>query len=137
MKQALLGQPLTVLGDGQQSRCFCHVADTVDGLLPALDNRRAVGSVFNIGSTEEITILELAKTIVEKTGSNSEIDPVPYDEAYQEGFEDMHRRVPDVSKIEALTGWRQRHTLEGILTHTIADVRWELGRCADADQIGT
>ena len=137
VKQALLGQPLTVFGDGQQSRCFCHVADTVDGLLRLLDNRRAVGSVFNIGSTEEITILELAKTIVEKTGSNSEIHLVPYDEAYQEGFEDMHRRVPDVSKIEALTGWRQRHTLEGILTDTIADVRWELGQCADADQIGT
>ena len=136
MKQALAGQPLTVFGDGQQSRCFCHVADTVDGLLRVLDNRRAVGSVFNVGSTEEITILELAKAIVEKTSSSSEIQLVPYDEAYQEGFEDMRRRVPDVSKIEALTGWRPRHTLHDILTHTIADVRWELGRCPDADQIG-
>jgi UDP-glucose 4-epimerase len=111
------------------------VADTVDGLLRVLDNRRAVGSVFNVGSTEEITILELARTIVEKTGSSSEIQLVPYDEAYQEGFEDMRRRVPNVSKIEALTGWRPRHTLDDILTHTIADVRWELGRCPDADQI--
>jgi UDP-glucose 4-epimerase len=112
------------------------VADTVDGLLRVLDNRRAVGSVFNVGSTEEITILELAKAIVEKTGSSSEIRLVPYDEAYQEGFEDMRRRVPDVSKIEALTGWRPRHTLDDILTDTIADVRWELGRCPDTDQIG-
>ena len=102
-----------------------------------LDNRRAVGSVFNIGSTEEITILELAKAIVEKTGSKSEIRLVPYDEAYLEGFEDMRRRVPDISKIEALTGWRPRHTLDDILTHTIADVRWELGRCPDPDQIST
>ena len=137
VKQALLGQTLTVFGDGQQSRCFCHVADTVDGLLRVLDNRRAVGSVFNVGSTEEITILELAKAIVDKTGSNSDIQLVPYDEAYLEGFEDMRRRVPDISKIEALTGWRPRHTLHDILTHTIADVRWELGRCSDADEIGT
>ena len=74
---------------------------------------------------------------MEKTGSSSEIQLVPYDEAYQEGFEDMRRRVPDVSKIEALTGWRPRHTLEDILADTIADVQWELGRCADADQIGS
>jgi nucleoside-diphosphate-sugar epimerase len=136
VKQALLGQSLTVFGDGQQSRCFCHVTDTVNGLLRVLDNRRAVGSVFNIGSTEEITILELAKAIVEKTGSSSEIQLVPYDEAYQEGFEDMRRRLPDVSKIEALTGWRPRRTLQDILADTIADVQWELGQYADADQIG-
>jgi UDP-glucose 4-epimerase len=113
------------------------VADTVDALLHVLDNRRAVGSVFNVGSTEEITILELAKVIVERTGSNSEIQLVPYDEAYQVGFEDMRRRVPDISKIEALTGWRPRHSLQDILTDTIADVRWELGRCPDADEIRT
>jgi UDP-glucose 4-epimerase len=137
VKQALMGQPLTVFGDGQQSRCFCHVADIVDALLRVLDNRRAVGSVFNVGSTEEITIFDLAKVIVEKTGSSSEIQLVPYDEAYQEGFEDMRRRVPDVSKIEALTGWRPRHTLQDILTDTIADVRRELGRSAGADLISS
>jgi UDP-glucose 4-epimerase len=135
VKQALTGQPLTVFGDGQQSRCFCHVEDTVDALLRLLDNRRAIGSVFNVGSTEEITILELAKAIVEKTGSRSEIQLVPYDEAYQEGFEDMRRRVPDTSKIEALTGWRSRHSLKDILTDTIADVRWELAQCGDPDMI--
>jgi len=74
---------------------------------------------------------------VEKTNSSSEIQLVPYDEAYQEGFEDMRRRVPDVSKIEALTGWRPRHTLEETLTDTIAEVRWELGLCTEADQIDT
>jgi nucleoside-diphosphate-sugar epimerase len=136
VKQALTGQPVTVFGDGQQSRCFCHVTDIVDALLRVLDNRRAVGSVFNVGSTEEITILELAKAIVEKTGSSSEIQLVPYDEAYQEGFEDMRRRVPDVSKIESLTGWRPRLTLQDILADTIADVKWELGHYSDADQIG-
>jgi UDP-glucose 4-epimerase len=137
VKQALTGQPLTVFGDGQQSRCFCHVEDTVDALLRVLDNRRAVGSVFNVGSTEEITILELAKAIVEKTGSSSEIKLVPYDEAYHEGFEDMRRRVPDTSKIEALTAWRPRHTLQDILTDTIADVRWELAQCGDSDLISS
>ena len=136
VKQAILGQPITVFGDGQQSRCFCHVADAVDALLRVFDNRRAVGSVFNVGSTEEITILELAKAIVEETGSRSEIQLVPYDEAYQEGFEDMRRRVPDVSKIEVLTGWRPRRTLQDILTDTIFDVRWQLGQCPDADLIG-
>jgi UDP-glucose 4-epimerase len=137
VKQALAGEPLTVFGDGQQSRCFCHVADVVDALLRVLDNRRAEGSVFNVGSTEEITILQLAKVIIEMTGSSSEIQIVPYDEAYQEGFEDMRRRVPDISKIEALTGWRPRHSLQDILTDTIADVRQELGLCADADHMGT
>ena len=112
------------------------MTDTVEALLCVLDNRRAVGSVFNVGSTEEITILELARAIVEKTGSSSEIQLVPYDEAYQEGFEDMRRRVPDVSKIEALTGWRPRQTLQDILADTIADVQWELGRYSGADQIG-
>jgi len=137
VKQALEGQPLTVFGDGQQSRCFCHVADTVDALLRVLDNRRAVGSVFNVGSTEEITILDLAKAIVERTGSSSDIELVPYDEAYQEGFEDMRRRVPDISRIEALTGWRPRRSLEDILTDTITDVRKELEGSADVDLIGT
>ena len=136
VKQALAGEPLTVFGDGQQSRCFCHVADTVDALLRVLDNRRAVGSVFNVGSTEEISILELAKTIVERTGSNSEIRLVPYDEAYQEGFEDMRRRVPDISKIESLTGWQPRHTLEDILADTIADIQKEFTRYAGAEVVG-
>ena len=84
-----------------------------------------MGSVFNVGSTEEITILELAKAIIEKTGSSSEIQLAPYDEAYPEGFEDMRRRVPDVSKIEALTAWRPRRTLQDILADTIADEQRE------------
>ena len=136
VKQALMGERVTVFGDGQQSRCFCHVSDTVDALLrvPQPPGR---GLGIQRGSTEEITILELAKAIIEKTGSSSEIQLVPYDEAYPEGFEDMRRRVPDVSKIEALTAWRPRHTLQDILADTIADVQWELGRYADADQIGT
>jgi UDP-glucose 4-epimerase len=118
VRQALAGQPLTVYGTGEQQRCFCHVADAVEALLGVMDHEQAYGEVFNAGSQEEISIAELAARIVELAGSDSPISQVPYEAVYGEGFEDMPRRVPDTSKIEALTGWRAERSLE----ETINDV---------------
>jgi UDP-glucose 4-epimerase len=119
VKQALAGRPITVYGDGRQSRCFGYVGDVVDGLVRLMDHPGAVGGVFNIGSTEEVTICELAERVKRLTGSSSEIVHVPYDEAYEEGFEDMPRRVPDIGKISGLVGFRPRTTLDGILESVI------------------
>jgi len=119
VKQALAGRQITVYGDGQQSRCFGYVGDVVGALIKLMDKEEAVGQVFNIGSSEEVTIFELAKRIKELTSSESEITFVPYDEAYEEGFEDMPRRVPDTSKINALVGFRPRMSLDGILQSVI------------------
>ncbi len=119
VKQALTGQPITVFGDGTQSRCFGYVGDITDALVKLMAHPNAAGKVFNIGSNEEVSIGELAKTIKVMTGSDSEIVLVPYDEAYEEGFEDMPRRVPDISKINAFIGFRPRVTLEQILQSVI------------------
>jgi len=124
--QALRGEPLTVHGDGLQSRCFCHISDVVDALLLLIDNRRAVGEVFNVGSTREITILDLAKLVIDRAGSTSTIELVPYSQAYQAGFEDMRRRVPDIGKVERFVGWRPRRSLEEILDDTIVEARGNL-----------
>ncbi len=104
INQALTGQPITVFGNGTQTRCFSLVSEVIDCVLALMDKPEAVGKVVNIGSTEEITILELARRVREISGSDSEIIIVPYDEAYPEGFEDMQRRVPDVSRLIGLTG---------------------------------
>jgi UDP-glucose 4-epimerase len=119
VKQALAGRPLTVYGDGKQTRCFGYVGDVVGALIKLMDNPASVGQVFNIGSNEEVTILELAERVKELTSSQSEIVFVPYDEAYEEGFEDMPRRVPDISKINALVGFRPEMKLDGILQSVI------------------
>jgi UDP-glucose 4-epimerase len=119
VKQALSGRPLTVYGDGKQTRCFGYVGDVVSALIKLMDNPASVGQVFNIGSNEEVTILELAERVKELTSSQSEIVFVPYDEAYEEGFEDMPRRVPDISKINALVGFRPEMKLDGILQSVI------------------
>jgi UDP-glucose 4-epimerase len=119
VKQALAGRPITVYGDGQQTRCFGYVRDVVGALLKLMDNPQSVGQVFNIGSNEEVTILELAERVKELTGSESEIVFVPYDEAYEEGFEDMPRRVPDITKVNSLVGFRPEMTLDGILQSVI------------------
>jgi UDP-glucose 4-epimerase len=119
VKQALAGRQITVYGDGKQSRCFGYVGDVVGALIKLMDKEEAVGQVFNIGSSEEVTIFELAKRVKELTNSQSEITFVPYDEAYEEGFEDMPRRVPDTSKINNLVGFRPRMTLDGILQSVI------------------
>jgi UDP-glucose 4-epimerase len=120
VRQALTGEPLTVFGDGRQTRCFCHVADVVDGIARLLDHPGAVGEAFNLGSTEEISILELARRVKAATGSTSPITLVPYEQAWSTGFEDMRRRVPDIAKIRRLTGWAPTRTLDEILTETVA-----------------
>jgi UDP-glucose 4-epimerase len=119
VKQALAGRQMTVYGDGQQSRCFGYVGDVVGALVKLMDHQDAVGQVFNIGSNEEVTIHELAERIKKLTSSESEITFVPYDEAYEEGFEDMPRRVPDISKVNGLVGFRPQMTLDGILKSVI------------------
>lgn len=121
--QALAGEPLTVYGDGRQTRCFCHVADIVRALLDLMAEESAYGNVFNVGTTAEISILDLARRIIEVTGSDSDISLIPYDEAYGEGFEDMYRRVPDTSKVQALIGWRPTRTLEDIVEDVVAHQR--------------
>ncbi len=121
VKQALLGHPLTVFGDGTQSRCFTYVTDVVGQLLLLAEHEGAVGQVFNIGNDrEEITVRDLAERIRTRASSKSEIVTVPYDQAYEEGFEDMPRRVPDLGKIRALTGYEPRVHLDEILDKVIA-----------------
>jgi UDP-glucose 4-epimerase len=125
VRQALSGQPLTVFGDGRQTRCFCHVSDVVDGVLRLLDHPGAQGLVFNIGSPEEISMLDLARRVSSLVGSNSPIELVTYEDAYAKGFEDVPRRVPDIGKIRTLTGWQPTRTLDDILTETIAEAAAE------------
>jgi UDP-glucose 4-epimerase len=120
VKQALAGRPITVFGDGSQSRCFTDVSDVVGGLIDLSENPKAVGEVFNIGSNNEITILDLAKKIKALTSSASDIVFIPYDRAYEEGFEDMQRRLPDTSKLRELTGYQPAHSLEQTL-HRVID----------------
>jgi UDP-glucose 4-epimerase len=128
VRQALTGQPITVYGDGTQSRCFTHVRDVVGALVKLLDQPDAVGQVFNIGSCEEVSIGELAEMVKVMTGSPSDIILVPYDQAYEAGFEDMPRRVPDITKIGALVGYRPSLSLEQILESIIAYQREKLAR---------
>ena len=104
--QALSGKPITVYGDGSQRRCFCYVLDLVNGLIDLMAHPKSVGEVFNIGSDQEISILELAQLVKDLTGSNSEIVFVAFDDAYDRNFEDMRRRVPDLTKIRRLIGFK-------------------------------
>jgi UDP-glucose 4-epimerase len=115
LSAALRGEPITVYGDGNQSRCFCDVADVVQALLGLIRHPQAPGQVFNIGTTEEISILELAERAKQLTSSKSPIKFVPYSEAYAEGFEDMTRRVPDIGRINELIGWSPKHNLDQTL----------------------
>lgn len=123
VKRALDGQPIEVYGNGQQSRCFCDVRDTVEALLRLMPLDRAVGEVINIGNTEEVTIENLAKIVKHRTGSDSPIEFVPYDKAYEPGFEDMMRRVPSIAKLHALTGFRPQTTLFDIIDRVSAYFR--------------
>ena len=113
--QALTGKPITVFGDGSQTRSFAYVGDVVQALLALLKEPSAVGQVFNIGNDQEISILDLARTVKRLTGSDSEIMKIPYEKAYEAGFEDMPRRVPDLRKIKKLLGWAPTVTLEELL----------------------
>ncbi|MBN2288473.1 MAG: GDP-mannose 4,6-dehydratase [Candidatus Glassbacteria bacterium] len=116
---ALKNEPIPVYGDGSQSRCFTYVSDTVEYLTHLAVDQRANGRIFNIGSQEEITILELAAKVKEITGSSSRVEIIPYDQAYETGFEDMHRRVPDISRVVELTGYRPQYDLATILRHVV------------------
>jgi UDP-glucose 4-epimerase len=120
VRQALSHQEITVYGDGSQTRCFTHVLDVVGALVGLAENPTAVGEVYNIGSQHEVSILQLAERIKELTRSDSRIVFIPYREAYEEGFEDMMRRVPDISKISRLIGYQPQRTLDEILNGVIA-----------------
>ena len=115
VRQALSGQPLTVYGEGVQRRCFCHVGDVVTALSQLMPHEPAYGEVINVGSQEEVSILELAERVIEITGSTSEVSLIPYDEAYEEGYEDMHRRIPDTTKVEGMIGWRAARSLDDVI----------------------
>jgi UDP-glucose 4-epimerase len=123
VRQALANEPITVYGDGKQSRCFTHVSDVVRGLIGLLESDRARGQVFNIGNNEEISIMDLAKQVREICKSRSDIVLVPYEKAYEQGFEDMPRRVPDITKIHEHIGWRPTIGLPQILADVIEHER--------------
>ncbi len=120
VSQALAGEPLTVYGDGTQTRCFAHVADVVGALVSLMSEPRARGQVFNVGNDEEVSILQLAERVRSLTGSTSPIRLIPYSQAYTAGFEDMLRRVPDLTRLRRLTGYRPTRDLDQILTDVIA-----------------
>jgi UDP-glucose 4-epimerase len=122
VKAALKNEPIKVYGDGTQSRCFCHVADAVNGILKVIDSDQTLGEVFNIGNNSEISILDLAKKVISITNSKSSIELVPYEDAYAPGFEDMQRRVPDISKIKKFVGWAPELDLDTVIkdiAHTL------------------
>lgn len=132
VRQALRQEDITVYGDGEQSRCFCHVADTVRALLALLDNASTTaGEIYNIGSNEEVTIKQLANTVIERADTASVLRYVPYSDAYAPGFEDMRRRVPNTTKLYNTVGWRPQHTLTEILDDVIAFERQRLHQASD------
>jgi UDP-glucose 4-epimerase len=123
VRQALAGSPITIYGSGQQSRCFCDVRDTVEAFLRLVGNERAIGEVINIGSTEEITIEGLAKAVKQRTLSDSPITFVPYEQAYESGFEDMQRRVPALGKLQGLINFAPATRLPEIIDRVTADFK--------------
>lgn len=131
VRQAIQDEPITVYGDGEQTRCFCHVYDTVRALELLLDQPESTaGEIYNIGSNSEITIGELAQEVITRSNSSSTVRLIPYSEAYAPGFEDMRRRVPDVSKIHAAVGWQATHSLSEILDDVITFERSRLAPIA-------
>ena len=126
VRQALAGEPITIYGDGEQSRCFADVADIIGAVIKLAAHPKAVGEVFNIGSTEEVTIRQLADKVIAATGSQSKIIYVPYEEAYAPGFEDMRRRVPDLGKIHGLIGYEPQFALDETLRRVISYEREQM-----------
>lgn len=118
---ALKNEVLSVYGNGEQIRCFCHVKDAINALLLVMDSDKAIGQAFNVGNNSQISIMDLAKKVIEITGSKSSIEKIAYEKAYPEGFEDMQRRVPDISKIKRILGWEPKINLDQII-RDIADV---------------
>jgi UDP-glucose 4-epimerase len=123
VSQAIKGEQITVYGDGQQTRCFCYVGDVVGGLLALVDHPEASGRAYNLGGSEEVSMEDLARRIIDTVGSSSKIRYVPYDEAYEEGFEDMQRRVPDTTRARELVGFTPQVGLEEILRMVVEDQR--------------
>jgi UDP-glucose 4-epimerase len=123
VQSALAGQPMTIYGDGTQSRVFCHVADAVKAILILAGDDKAIGEVYNIGGVGETTIKQLAEKIIERTKSTSAITYTAYDDAYPAGYEDMQRRVPDTTKIKNAIGWSPAHTLDSIIDDVSAEFR--------------
>jgi UDP-glucose 4-epimerase len=123
VSQAIKGEPITVYGTGAQTRCFCYVGDAVDGILALVDHPEASGRAYNIGGVEEISMEGLAQRVIDAAGSTSKIRHVPYDEAYEEGFEDMQRRVPDTGRARALVGFEPKVGLDKILRMVVEDQR--------------
>ena len=123
---SVAGEPITVYGTGEQSRCFGHVRDAVEAVLRLMDTEAAIGEVVNVGTDREVTICQLAEMVRDAAGSKSDIVYVPYAEAYAEGFEDLERRVPDVSKLERMTGFRFSRSLEQVIEEVVADARSRL-----------
>jgi UDP-glucose 4-epimerase len=121
--RALKGEPLLVYGDGEQSRCFCHVFDTVRALRGLADSERAVGAVVNVGTRHSTTINALAELVVSRLGSSSTIEHIPYEEAYEAGFEDMRRRMPNTTAIKSLIGWEPTLSLEEIIDDVAASLK--------------
>jgi UDP-glucose 4-epimerase len=119
VRQALAGEPITVFGDGRQQRAFTHVTDVVGALLKLVVEPKAIGQVINIGNMQEVTIYQLAERVRDLSGSGSTIKLIPYDEAYESGFEDMPRRVPDLTRVKGLIGYEPRYQLDEILTQVI------------------
>jgi UDP-glucose 4-epimerase len=112
---ALKNEPLSVYGSGDQIRCFCHVNDAVRALLLVMDSEKAIGEVFNVGNNQQISIMDLAKKVIDITGSSSKVEKIAYENAYPDGFEDMQRRVPDISKIKQALGWTPETNLDQII----------------------
>ena len=125
--RALRGEKLQVYGDGGQSRCFCHVADVVRALLMLMDDDRSIGNIYNIGSNHLITVKELAEQVIAQTGSDSEIEVIPYEKVYSKGFEDMRRRMPDTAKLHELTGWQPELPLEKIIDDVAQSIKEKEG----------
>jgi len=128
--QALRGDPITVFGSGEQTRCFAHVEDIVNGILACVQSDRTVGEIFNLGSTEEITINTLAKKVVAASGSHSPIQHIPYEQAYEKGFEDMERRVPDTRKAAESFGYAVTRSLDDIILSVVEYMRPQIARRA-------
>ena len=132
VQQALAGRDLTVYGDGSQSRCFVHVLDTVQAILDVFDRPSASGHVYNVGSTDEVRIVDLARMVIERAGSEARVEFVPYEDAYGDEFEELGRRKPDTSAIEQLTGWKPRRrleqTIDDVIAYETAAARVQAGR---------
>ncbi len=125
--RSLRNEPLQVFGNGEQSRCFCHVLDTVEAMIRLEGTSGSEGTIVNVGSQASITINQLANRVVEQLGSHSRIEHVPYSEAYAPGFEDMHRRMPDIRTVQELTGWQPQRELHQIISEVRADIESQTG----------